>query len=463
MDRLLPIGCGQVEVCRRMRARRRIKSSHSSLSPSLSGSPRAHRKPANLKMRLLSVTASANRTNVPNPEADGGNRFATSRMFMPADRTAPRLVTSTHAPRRPLPPRLGAWRRARRVSWITFAVCLVPIVVSYGTMLTGPSNSSLTIRSFEWLRDHGAAGFAGQIESIYYTLEAPPTGGAALRALPLTVKTVATLHPRDIAPVIRPALPGEGVWVPTQTWSGHSHPVQIAQFRSDPNYPQMVAGMAWIDPRRTSIALYPGRLEPSVSVPRGLMEVPPSLRSRLLATFNGGFKLADSHGGWADGGIVYAPLQPGMATFVHYADGRVNIEDWPGGSRLPPGANFARQNLPLIVEAGRPNPDLNDGPQWGATLGNAIRVWRSGIGIDAHGDLIYAAANDQTVSSLAAILIHAGAIRAMQLDVNSYWVTFNSYAEPNAGRPSSLLPSMTRPVSRYLSADDRDFFAVYLR
>jgi hypothetical protein len=64
---------------------------------------------------------------------------------------------------------------------------------------------------------------------------------------------------------------------------------------------------------------------------------------------------------------------------------------------------------------------------------------------------------------LAAILIHAGAIRAMQLDINSYWVTFNSYAEPDAGRPSSLLPSMTRPVTRYLSPDDRDFFAVYLR
>jgi hypothetical protein len=42
-------------------------------------------------------------------------------------------------------------------------------------------------------------------------------------------------------------------------------------------------------------------------------------------------------------------------------------------------------------------------------------------------------------------------------------VTFNSYQDPNAGRPSSLLPTMTRPATRYLSADDRDFFAVYLR
>jgi hypothetical protein len=42
-------------------------------------------------------------------------------------------------------------------------------------------------------------------------------------------------------------------------------------------------------------------------------------------------------------------------------------------------------------------------------------------------------------------------------------VTFNSYTQPGAANPGSLLPGMTRPTSRYLSPDDRDFFAVYLR
>ncbi len=364
---------------------------------------------------------------------------------------------------RPLPPRVDPWRRARRIATIALLMCSLPIAVSYVTTLAGPSNSSLTIRSFEWLRDHGAAQIASQIESIYYSLNAPATGGAPLRALPLAARTVAAVHPQDIAPLVQPPLPGEGMWVPTETWGGPSPPVQIAQFRSNPSYPQMVAGVAWIDPRRTSIVLYPGRLEPSVSLPRGPMEVPPALRSRLLATFNSGFKLEDAHGGFALGGTTYAPMQPGMATFVHYSDGRVEIESWAGGSGVPPGVDYARQNLPLIVAGGQPNPNLSDGPAWGLTLGNAIRVWRSGIGIDARGDLIYAAASDQTVSSLAAILIRAGAIRAMELDINSYWVTFNSYAQRGAGRPSSLLPGMTRPLTRYLSPDDRDFFAVYLR
>ncbi len=364
---------------------------------------------------------------------------------------------------RPLPPRLTPWRRVRRATTIALCTCLVPVAISYWTTMAGPSNSSFTIRSFEWLRDHGAATIASEIENIYYSVNAPSTGGPALRSLPLRARVTAQTHPTDIAPVIAPALPGEGIWVPTETWSGSAPPVQIAQFRSDPLYPQMVAGVAWIDPRRTSIVLYPGRLEPSVSLPRGPMEVPLSQRSRLLATFNSGFKLEDSHGGFALDGKTYAPMQPGAATFVEYTDGRVDVQTWQGGPQVPPDIRYARQNLPLIVAGGQPNPNLNDGPQWGATLGNAIRVWRSGLGVNAAGDLIYAAANDQTVGSLAEILIRAGAIRAMELDINSYWVTFNSYAAADAGRPSSLLPGMDRPDTRYLSPDDRDFFAVFLR
>jgi hypothetical protein len=364
---------------------------------------------------------------------------------------------------RPLPARLTPARRARRVLWFTLIMCSLPVSVSFMTTVSGPSNSSFTINAVEWLRDHGAAGVASTVEGIYYSFNAPSTGGPALRRLNLRIRAIAAVHPSDIAPVIHPGLAGEGVWTPTETWSGGNAPVQIAQFRSDPAYPQMVAGVAWINPRRTSIVLYPGRLEPAVTLPRGPMEVPPSLRARLLATFNSGFKLQDSHGGFAVGGTTYAPLHDGMGTFVHYSDGHVDIRSWTGGPRVPTGVDYARQNLPLIVAGGRPNPNLTDGPVWGATLGNAVRVWRSGIGIDARGNLIYAAANDQTVGSLAQILIHAGAIRAMQLDINSYWVTFNSYARPDAGQPSALLSTMTRPITRYLSPDDRDFFAVYAR
>jgi Phosphodiester glycosidase len=375
-------------------------------------------------------------------------------------------MTFGHARRRPLPARLSPWRRARRVVAIALVLCLCPVAVSYLTTVARRSNSSFMINSFEWLRDHGAARIASQVENVYYSLAAPATGGPALHTLPRRsgAGEVGAVHPPDVAPMIKPSLPGEGIWVPSETWSGPNPPIQISQFRSDPNYPRMVAGVAWINLSRARIVFYPGRLEPSVPLPsRGPMEVPPGSRASVLATFNSAFKLSDSGGGVALGGRTYAPMKAGLATFVGYTDGRVDVEAWSGGPRAPAGVGFARQNLPLIVEGGHPNPNLSDGPEWGLTLGNAVRVWRSGIGVDASGNLIYAAAADQTVGSLAQILIRAGAVRAMQLDINSYWVTFISYAQPDAGQPSSLLPGMTRGPERYLTPDDRDFFAVYLR
>ena len=168
------------------------------------------------------------------------------------------------------------------------------------------------------------------------------------------------------------------------------------------------------------------------------------MRNRIVATFNSGFKLADSGGGFAIGRHTYAPMKRGMATILRYTNGRMNIVGWTGGTDVPSNVLYARQNLPLIVDGGRPNPNLSDGPEWGATLGNAIQVWRSAVGIDARGNLLYAAGNDQTVGSLATIMIHAGAVRAMEMDINSYWPSFISYRHPGAVDPANLLPGMTR-------------------
>jgi hypothetical protein len=184
-------------------------------------------------------------------------------------------------------------------------------------------------------------------------------------------------------------------------------------------------------------------------------------RGKLLATFNSGFRLEDDTGGFFDAGRLYSPLRDGQATLIGYRDGKVDVRTWHGGRRPGPDVRLARQNLPLIIERGRLNPSLSNGALWGATVGNAVRVWRSGIGVDAHGNLIYAAADIQTAQSLAQILRRAGAIRAMELDINSAWTTFNFYGNWNAGKPQKLLPGMDRPATRYLTPDDRDFFAVY--
>ena len=367
------------------------------------------------------------------------------------------------------------WSRVRRIVVIAAVLALIPALVSYVRTVTGASNSSLSINTVEWIRGHGARGLVNSVENLYYSWTAPAKGGPALRALPhqpgVAASAPAARHrvvhvyrPPRIRPIIHPALPGEGMW--RRTLSGHARrpPVLITSFRPDPSYPQLVAGVAWIDARATTTWLYPGRLEPAVTIPsRGPMEVPTRLRTRLVATFNSGFKLSDSGGGFATGGHTYAPLKRGLATIIRHRDGRIDVNAWNAGPQVPADVIYARQNLPLIVNHGRLNPNLSTGPEWGATLGNAIRVWRSGLGIDRRGNLIYAAANDQTVASLAEILRRAGAVRAMEMDINTYWTSFITYKHAGAADAANLLPDMDRSPLRYLSPDDRDFFAVYLR
>ena len=139
------------------------------------------------------------------------------------------------------------------------------------------------------------------------------------------------------------------------------------------------------------------------------------------------------------------------------------MRTWTGGPVAGPQVAFARQSLPLIIDNGHLNPALNDSSQWGYTLGNAVRVWRTGVGIDRHGNLIYAAADYQTVVTLARILQRAGAVRAMQLDINPEWPTLITYTHHDGLQPTRVVPNYQQPPTRYLVPDDRDFFAVYRR
>jgi hypothetical protein len=364
------------------------------------------------------------------------------------------------------------WRRVRRILLAAGLISLIPALISFASTMARPSNSSFFINAVEWLRDNGARGLVNTIENEYYTLTAPAKGGPALKKLTKQKGALAAapvvhhkhfFRPRNIVPLTH-GLPGEGVWRPTFAAGGSRPPVLITQFRPMPFvYPQVVVGVAWIDHTRTSVQLYPGMQEPSVPLPaRGPSEVPMSLRSKLVATFNSGFKLADSGGGFVWHGHTYAPMQNGIATIVRYSDGSVNVIRWESGPDAPSNVVWARQNLPLIVDNGRPNPNLNNSAQWGATLGNQALVWRSAVGVDRRGNLLYVAGPDQGLASLATTMIHAGAVRAMEMDINTYWTSLITYRYPGARDPANLLAIMDRSPLRYLTPDDRDFFAVYL-
>jgi hypothetical protein len=370
----------------------------------------------------------------------------------------------------------GARRRTRRRRirrrrvLLLLVILLSPAVYSYVSTMLRPSSLPLSIRSVEWVRTHHGAWLVNNVEHLYYTWNAPAKGGPALRTLPLvgtarahTQRLAKAYRPTAIRPLVHPRLPGEGVWRSTGRTVSGGPPVLLSTFRSDPSYPRIVAYVAWFDHTRTQLALYPGRYEPPGANPRGPMSVPQSQRWRLLATFNSGFLYRDSRGGFFLNGDSVTPLRQGEGTIVAYRNGRVDIVSWKGGTSPPANVVLAQQNLPLIVDRGRPNPLLANGSLWGSTLGNAVRVWRSAVGVDRRGNLMYAAANDQTAASIADILIHAGAVRAIELDINAEWPSLIAYGRGGVGNATKVVPNTQQPTSRYLKPDDRDFFAVYRR
>lgn len=370
-------------------------------------------------------------------------------------------------------------RRRRIVIAAPFVILLSWALVSYSVWMLRPTSLSWQVNSVEWVRHSVPFGnwMADNVERIYYTQNAPKKGGPQLKSLPKVglnparssqwgrATEPASALPPPIQPVFAHPLPGEGAWRPAGPTINGGPPVMLTTYRPDPAYPQLVAYVAWFDHTRTEIGYYPGRYEPPNAAVRGPMMVPNDQRSRLLATFNGGFTYTDGNNGSADNGRTNEPLQDGNATLVGYRDGRIDIVKWSGSPNVGPDVAWARQSLAPIVWNGQLNPQLNDNPdspQWGYTLGGVTRVWRTGVGVDSRGNLIYVAADGQTVITLAQILQHVGAVRGMEFDINPEWHTLITYDQGGSGPvPTMIGPNPNQSPSRYLVPDDRDFFAVY--
>jgi hypothetical protein len=183
-------------------------------------------------------------------------------------------------------------------------------------------------------------------------------------------------------------------------------------------------------------------------------------RKRLLAAFNGGFKLSAGVGGYEQEGHVASPLRSGLASLVIDRSGQARIGVWGRGLPAPGEAVYSvRQNLPPLVLKGKPTAASADWGVWGATLGGGEYVARSALGQDASGNLIYAAGLSASPAGLAYALARSGARTAMELDINPEWVQLDVAGHPG-GSLRTALPGQKRPAGQYLSGWARDFIAV---
>ncbi len=392
------------------------------------------------------------------------------------------------------------------------AVAVLWVVFSLGGALTAPGTDPIDARVAEWARSNGMSFVVDTLEQVQYALFPPRVGGTVQGGIPDASPIVGDVGPGDsgspsasssrapsepslgpspsvsanpsaspslgpspsptpfpapdpIQPMVSPPLPGEGVWKTLVLLHGQPA-IRVAYLRPDAQHTSYLVAVAWMDQNLVSMVLHPGYLQPGGTGWSQPDEVPVSQRDALLATFNSGFRLADSNGGYWQDGKTAAPLRDGAASMVFYKDGHVDVVKW-SASMLGPDVTAVRQSLVLLVDNGAITPAVTSRSQaaWGLTFTGAASVWRTAVGVRADGSLVFVVGPAMDVQTLAKIVLAAGAVRAMQLDINYSWTNFMTYSHPSHGvAVPHMINSDARPNPyRYLYPSSRDFVAVMAR
>ncbi|WP_034260941.1 hypothetical protein [Actinospica robiniae] len=282
---------------------------------------------------------------------------------------------------------------------------------------------SVSARVAEWARDHHLSWAVTWLENESYT--PPPTGGGLSAdqrrqllgaGAPSSPRPSASSSASADLPVNIPAqaadpLPGEGVWHPVTYGPTRTPVIEEAALRPDARHTSELAYAVWLNQHALAFTLQPGYQQPGGSWPVSDSVAGSALKGPV-ATWNGGFKL--------------------------------HPDDALGGA--------------IRVSAG-----AGSSAQWGYTINNDYYIARSGVGVTATGDIVYVSGSALSVATLARLLKAAGAVDAMELDINPDWISFMTYTgNPSAPHPVKLW-NFVQPAGRYLQPASRDFVSVHLR
>ncbi len=376
--------------------------------------------------------------------------------------------------------------RSRWTYWRRRIVALLIIPALWFTWsitgaLTAPGTDTTAARIAQWARFHHLGWAVTLAEKVQYQFTQPETGGtvsaiptvdassAAPAPSPSASATVTKIPtstaPGNLTPLAQGSVPNEGVWQPMYSVKGEVA-ARATYIRPDNEHTGFLVGVVWMDPKLVSFKLHPGFQVPGGGGWTEENQIPGSLRSSVLATFNSGFTMVDARGGFWQKGKMVNELRTGGASMVVGDDGSLDVRSWEGGTPGPE-VNTVRQNLVLMVNGGELTPEVTNSQvtsEWGATIGNAAFVWRSAVGVRNDGSVIFVAGPAMNIQSLAKIMKAAGCVRAMQLDINPSWTNYITYTQDNGQTTPHMFPDGAQPNPwRYLTPSTRDFVGVYPR
>ncbi|HWX74306.1 MAG TPA: hypothetical protein VNZ05_03305 [Solirubrobacteraceae bacterium] len=215
------------------------------------------------------------------------------------------------------------------------------------------------------------------------------------------------------------------------------------------------------------LALHPGSAEPGGARFTHESRIGPREAHRVIAAFNGGFRLNYGSVGFMEDGREPVPLSAGLGSIVTYRDGATQVGAWRAGvpARGRP-LESVLQDLKLLVDHGAPASDVETCALecWGATLGGGVDVARSALGITAAGQLVWGAGESLSPAAIARALSDAGVQRAVELDINPQWVAGYLYVH-RGGAPTAfpVVPGQSGLPGRLLVPYARDFFTILAR
>jgi hypothetical protein len=370
-------------------------------------------------------------------------------------------------------------RRTVRVISALIVVFFAWVAFSAGQATFQNNGQGAAANLSEWARNH----YLGPVVTFgeWLSYNPPKVGGKPSMSLAVPkgeqvtpVKVTKAKHKNEFVPDIPATLkslaggsvPGEGQWRVVEKVRGE--PAILTTFLRDATYTSYVNGIASIDQRLVRFYLRPGYEDPGYANWNAPYDVPAGSRKDLLATFNGGFEIADAQGGFYLNGVHHDSLVTGSASVVYYKNGTIKIGEWGRDFTMNSSIAGVRQNLKLLVDHGKISPNLNQDIEtnFGATLGGGYFVWRSGLGITKDGRIVYVYGPALDVQDLAELLQRAGAVEGMQMDINPAWMKFDYYqadGKPSDPTPVPLLSGQQPSPYSYYSPSTRDFTVVYAR
>jgi hypothetical protein len=247
-----------------------------------------------------------------------------------------------------------------------------------------------------------------------------------------------------------------GGFIPAATWGGQT----AAWVDRTPSGVVLLA----FDQHLTTLHLHSGTIDAGTTGWRFGPAVRGTELRKLVAGFNGGFRLDVGAGGFESYGHTAVPLRDGLGSIVTYVDGGTDIGAWHQGVPAP-GRQVAsvRQNLSLLIDHGTGAGSVDCNSCWGATLGGVSDPARAALGIASDGRLIWAGGENLTVSALVDAMLGAHVARAVELDINPEWVAAYLYGHRGGQGPLAPVPALAAQngiPGQFLTPWSRDFFTI---